>query len=314
MRGRGALGGRRRDGSAASRLARRSRQGLPSRRVRAPASSAPARATAAPGWPASAPRPVPRRRATPPRPAGVDCRPACARRARARRGAPRRPAAAATACSARPRRQKRRAHRALHVEPRQRFVRARARRRPLPRRARSHREDRSRTAPTKTARRRRCPRRCRLEADGSTGPEIAGMTDCGSTWPKMLLAVPRFDCQSASSRGQIAGLRDADARGRRVHLLERRLDRRIVLDRVLQRLFQREDLRWGCPVERLPAPARPQARQGRPRRRRRKHEVGSLAILYRTVSPLEQLTEELVEHRLPRDRSFDCVTKECEAG
>jgi hypothetical protein len=30
------------------------------------------------------------------------------------------------------------------------------------------------------------------------------MTDCGRTWPKMLLAVPRFDCQSESSLGRYA--------------------------------------------------------------------------------------------------------------
>ncbi len=30
------------------------------------------------------------------------------------------------------------------------------------------------------------------------------MTDCGSTWPKMLFAVARFDCHSASSLGRYA--------------------------------------------------------------------------------------------------------------
>src|SRR6185312_12698963 len=42
------------------------------------------------------------------------------------------------------------------------------------------------------------------EAEASTGPVSDGITDCGSTWPKMLLAVARFDCHSASSRGRYA--------------------------------------------------------------------------------------------------------------
>ena len=37
---------------------------------------------------------------------------------------------------------------------------------------------------------------------GSTGPDSDGMTDCGRTWPKMLLAVARFDCHSESRRGR----------------------------------------------------------------------------------------------------------------
>ena len=42
------------------------------------------------------------------------------------------------------------------------------------------------------------------EADGSTGPDIEGITDCGRTCPKMLLAVARLDCHSESSRGRYA--------------------------------------------------------------------------------------------------------------
>ena len=56
----------------------------------------------------------------------------------------------------------------------------------------------------------------------------------------MLLAVARFDCHSESSRGRYADLRDVDAGGRRVHLLERRADGRIVIDGVLDRLIERE--------------------------------------------------------------------------
>jgi len=40
------------------------------------------------------------------------------------------------------------------------------------------------------------------DADGSTGPLMEGITDCGSTCPKMLFAVARLDCQSESSRGR----------------------------------------------------------------------------------------------------------------
>ena len=46
------------------------------------------------------------------------------------------------------------------------------------------------------------PQTLSADADDSTGPDIAGITDCGSTWPKMLLAVARFDCHSESSRGR----------------------------------------------------------------------------------------------------------------
>ena len=39
---------------------------------------------------------------------------------------------------------------------------------------------------------------------GSTGPETAGITDCGSSNPKTLLRVPRFTCHKKSSRGKYA--------------------------------------------------------------------------------------------------------------
>ena len=36
----------------------------------------------------------------------------------------------------------------------------------------------------------------------STGPEIEGITDCGSSMPKTLLRVARLTCASASMRGR----------------------------------------------------------------------------------------------------------------
>ena len=45
-----------------------------------------------------------------------------------------------------------------------------------------------------------------VEVDVKTGPDIAGMTDWGRIWPKMLLAVARFDCHNESSRGRYAAL------------------------------------------------------------------------------------------------------------
>ena len=125
----------------------------------------------------SGPRPARRRRARPRRPAATGCRPACVPRARARRGARRRPAprrppvAATTARNAAPT--------ALsHVEPGQRLVGARpgdgrfraatvASRRP---KSNGSHEN---SAPAAL------PQTLSAEADGSTGPEIAGMTDCG---------------------------------------------------------------------------------------------------------------------------------------
>ena len=80
------------------------------------------------------------------------------------------------------------------------------------------------------------------EADGSTGPDIAGITDCGRTCPKMLLAVARFDCHSESSRGRYADLRDLDAGLDALTLLERRPHRGIVVAGVLDGLFERERL------------------------------------------------------------------------
>ena len=60
----------------------------------------------------------------------------------------------------------------------------------------------------------------------------------------MLLTVPRFDCQSESSRGQYADLGHGDAGGRRVDLLERRTHRWIVIDGVLKRLLQGQPDGW----------------------------------------------------------------------
>ena len=42
------------------------------------------------------------------------------------------------------------------------------------------------------------------EDDESTGPDNDGMTDCGSSCPKMLFTVPRLVCHSASKRGRYA--------------------------------------------------------------------------------------------------------------
>ena len=38
----------------------------------------------------------------------------------------------------------------------------------------------------------------------STGPEIDGITDCGSSSPNTLLRVARFNCPSPSNRGRYA--------------------------------------------------------------------------------------------------------------
>ena len=80
-----------------------------------------------------------------------------------------------------------------------------------------------------------------LEAAGSTGPDIAGITDRGRIWPRMLLAVPRFDCQSESSPRQVCRLRHGDACGCCVDLLERRADSRIAIEGVPHGLSERED-------------------------------------------------------------------------
>jgi hypothetical protein len=97
--------------------------------------------------------------------------------------------------------EKRGADGALHVEARERLARPRpvsaasappmlARRRPKS--TTSHES----SAPDAL------PHTLSAEVDASTGPDIAGMTDCGSTWPKMLFAVARLDCQIASSLGR----------------------------------------------------------------------------------------------------------------
>ena len=56
----------------------------------------------------------------------------------------------------------------------------------------------------------------------------------------MLLAVARFDCQSESRRGRYAALATLDVGRGRVDLLERGSDGGIVIERVLQRLLERQ--------------------------------------------------------------------------
>ena len=136
------------------------------------------------------------------------------------------------------------ADRGLDVEARQCFVRARTSHRRFGTGDARRDEGRNRTGSHENSAPVALPQTLPLDADVRTGPDIEGITDCGSTWPKMLLAVPRFDCQSESSRGRYAGFRNADAGGRRIDLLDGRLHRWIVIDGVLQRLVQRQHRRW----------------------------------------------------------------------
>jgi hypothetical protein len=48
------------------------------------------------------------------------------------------------------------------------------------------------------------PQTLSLEAADSTGPEIDGIVDCGSSSPNTLFAVARFVCHTASRRGRYA--------------------------------------------------------------------------------------------------------------
>ena len=97
--------------------------------------------------------------------------------------------------------EKRRCDGRLDVEPRERFACARL----------HHRRLRARHGRFSQAEIEGLPRKERAgraspdalpEVDGSTGPDIAGITDCGRTWPKMLFAVARLDCHIESSLGR----------------------------------------------------------------------------------------------------------------
>ena len=63
----------------------------------------------------------------------------------------------------------------------------------------------------------------------------------------MLLAVAAVRLPEGIEPRQIRRLRDADTGGRRIDLLERRADGRIVIDGVLDGLLEREHLRCGLP-------------------------------------------------------------------
>ena len=211
----------------------RSRPRPSSRQARRASEICPASRPAAPESAASAPRRVRRRSARLRRPAAADCR-----RAYGPRRAEDVPAVDIGLQRVHgPLRaddvQKCRADGGLDVEPRQRLAGTRTRDRRLGADDRRLDEGRSRTVPRRTARPLRFPTRCRSTPSGRTGPDIAGITDCGRTWPKMLLAVPRFDCHRESSRGRYADFATLTPAVEALTCSSAARTRRIVIDRVL---------------------------------------------------------------------------------
>ena len=128
----------------------------------------------------------------------------------------------------------------LDVEPRQCFVGPRTGHRGFGAGDGGADEGRSRTAPTRTARPSRFPRRCRrtpTAAPDRTSPESPTAAAPGRRccWP-----CRGSICQSESSLGRYADFATLTPARRCVDLLERRTHRRIVIDGVLQRLLQRQ--------------------------------------------------------------------------
>ena len=188
----------------------------------------------------SAPPRAPRRRARPRRRAEAGCRRACGRRARAtsRRST--------SACG--------RGDRALR--PRRR--RGTRRRRRSARRAASALRPRApastaASAPATVASRRpksngshensapvALPQTLWPDADGSTGPDIDGNHRLRQHLAEDVVGRRAVRLPQRVEPRQVGGPRDGHAGGRRVHLLERGADGRVVLDGVLERLLERE--------------------------------------------------------------------------
>ena len=105
----------------------------------------------------------------------------------------------------------------------------------------------------------------------------------------MLLAVARLVCQTASKRGREARFRHAHVGGGRSDLLERGSDGGIVIERVLQRLLERERRRraWRCPPGRARSRSTP-----RHRRQPRRDEFVSLADSVPSIGRAKQLASD----------------------
>ena len=196
-----------------------------------------------PGCCASGPPQAPRRPGTPRLRAATDCRPASwAARAKQRasldiglRGGDR--------LLGLHHRQERARHRGLHLEPREAFAGPRASQRgfgaphlggPEPEVERLPREQRPGSA---------CPMRSATTRPAAAGRRCPARSTAATAGPVTLFTVARLVCHTLSSRGRDAAFATLDPRRRCVDLFDGRLDRWVVVSRVLQRLLQRERLR-----------------------------------------------------------------------